>query len=491
MNTTKLIAVCIPALFIIMLLPTASALDPSIGAQEYTASEQSVFTDKEVTVLSTDKKMNFEKMLSKSTSKISVEQNFENISTGDIVIIDKSWVSSNEIQNVKTNVKHLLTTGSPVLYVGDSSDLLKDPEINSGSWDFSDDGVMYGLWIDESTGISYSYSVTCKNINDAIAKAYVWADNILTKDSIQKSSNSANGPYWKMVATATKDVECRGTVFTQDVQFGWYTVDTFYETVMDRPVQEISNSKPYYTYYITNYIIHVIPNSSFCTSGVEVYNDIGGSNTQRDQDLVDYGPSTTIGLTEVSYEIGFSIGYDGLQFSGSKSYSYSIADITVHDHSNKVTEVFNISHDVNENTAAGRDTINLKPASLVSVKSTYDNIGGGYYKAVEEYKVTMCKSYGDNIVRHTHYTDFKSLTSKNITNTVKIDINNNGGTDGWNSYSFYEGIGATMGFNMSNFEKNGSTLLGFSTNPNATTPMYALNDTYIIQEPVTFYAVWG
>lgn len=87
--------------------------------------------------------------------------------------------------------------------------------------------------------------------------------------------------------------------------------------------------------------------------------------------LVDYGPTTTVGMTTVTVTLEAAAGPEGPEVVYSYSWSYTIPDVKVHDLSDYSEHEANWWHDIDESKNVGKDTYQSKPGFAVKTKQNY------------------------------------------------------------------------------------------------------------------------
>lgn len=145
----------------------------------------------------------------------------------------------------------------------------------------------------------------------------------------------------------------------------------------------------YYTLLIQTVPGRVEYGSSWCTDKNWAWQRLWPYGT-GDEDVVDYGPTSTSGTTgqSVSYSVQALISKDGPAVGGSVRWTttYSISDVVVRDKSNIAPSADRVEweHDLKDFKTVSKYTYLAKPAFVVK-----DN--GGYCYCDGKYSATFCK----------------------------------------------------------------------------------------------------
>jgi len=107
------------------------------------------------------------------------------------------------------------------------------------------------------------------------------------------------------------------------------------------------------------------------------YCDAGSSSTCN---LTDYGPGTTSGEKTVTVSIGVQAGEEGAQVTAGFTYSYSVSDVQVLDHSDFSTEEASWEHLIDSTKNVGKTTYYCKPGLQVKLFDGGVLVSTGYDK---------------------------------------------------------------------------------------------------------------
>jgi len=152
--------------------------------------------------------------------------------------------------------------------------------------------------------------------------------------------------------------------------------------------------------YVFVHIIHqMVPgteiyNSDYENTGADIKVEANGimDKVHDFNELVKYQPTTTVGVTSI--QIGLSVSAEGL--SASVSWQYSIADVTIIDHSDFYRELAYWELDFNNAaSAAALNTYTAQPGCVVEIPAHggSDNLAG----FLEEYEAIFEDSTGSGI----------------------------------------------------------------------------------------------
>ena len=97
--------------------------------------------------------------------------------------------------------------------------------------------------------------------------------------------------------------------------------------------------------------------------------------------IIQYAPTTTVGSTSVSVNVGVSAGTSGAAVTASMGWSYSLPDVQVYDSSDFSALRFELKHEINESAAVGSSTyLHIPGASYrLSAEKLFDT--EQYYRA--------------------------------------------------------------------------------------------------------------
>lgn len=428
-------------------------------------------TDIQIAILS-DNAKSIIAPLSFGTSKINAISTLNQVTNQSVVIIDSDWSNSNSSLTTYERIADLISTGIVVTSVGSADLFLDNPYLPFVSYSEGADTI--SIYCD-GAGRYISHCVKGSNTDQAIAKTYCWIDSQLSFSSISNAvrTDSYNLP-WGEEYMSSGDYYHDG--------FGWMNVRTAYFCLSEENLR--------YNYYYAHHLLQSVPDSGKATADMTV----SCQNNQNNLTYLNYGPTSTSGTTTVGVSFGSEISAGGPSSSYQVSWSYSVGDVTVNDQSNLATGLIKIWHNVDEKKSVGQNTYKVEPGKLIRVDCQE---GPGYCIQRDVYSIQFFK---DNLIFDEFSTIEKTqfVIFKGLPHTITYDCN---GADGhiyededpglfvetWDE-TYSEGTYVTL-YDM-DYYKNGFTFAGYSTNPNATSAEYDINDQICIDSDLTLYMVW-
>ncbi len=142
---------------------------------QYAVEEASLFEEFNIVVLSYAEG-NGE--IEESPANVRVQETFDSIENGDIVIVDANWAKSIETEQLYDNIDALVIKSHLVMVVNaDSAWIFTDREIPVVSLGFSmDRGDVYCLFYDSKTKASFSNSITDRSMQESLHYAFEWIE---------------------------------------------------------------------------------------------------------------------------------------------------------------------------------------------------------------------------------------------------------------------------------------------------------------------------
>lgn len=396
-----MVAVAIAAMFMVTVLPVVSA-SPEVAQidnefqdnQFIDVKEESIdygkvtFTDRSTIVFSEIKNNAYDDGLKNSTSKIRLSDDLAECASNQIAIIDGTWASTQNQKTLMTQTHKLILQGTPVITVSDSPQMLI--ESNDGGFSsYAADAKIYGICANPITGSQYCMSVVCDDMDEALLRAYNWADNMISENSTSSSNGDETNASWSRYGCETF-YQC---INKDNKDFGWANIRTHYYKLSD-----VSDN---YEYYYTHFKLDIIPNENRLTGNhpIAIADSTIRSDVKADptygkyQEMMCYDPMGDSGITNSSAKINLSFGASfkpgtqpGVSGSVGISWSYSVSDIVVHDKS-LIGEKLEIWHDINENAAVGKTTCVIEPGHVVRCKNI--DGGDGKYHATDKYEIVF------------------------------------------------------------------------------------------------------
>jgi len=216
-----------------------------------------------------------------------------------------------------------------------------------------------------------------------------------------------------------------------------------------------------------------------------------------------YSPSGTVSNTDITINLGFNYGTE-YSYSESISWSYSIPDIAVSNHTDRNQQLFKLRYTYSNSSS---DETRLVEPGMTSVVDC-DN---GYFKngnllTNETFTVEFKKRVTDYwlwiaVGSHWEYSDYTINSGSNVkANPCILTINGNGDNgnyimegDGTEYEPSVQDIYAQVAHTSlrdQGYYKNGCHLAGFSLNPNSTTPEFSIGQDYKINQDTTLFCIW-
>jgi hypothetical protein len=292
---------------------------------------------------------------------VSVKAGLGSVFGGDILILSTSWITA-QPTDPTDGLEALYEAGVPVIVLEDQG--TASSRISSG------DVRAVGQYKSPATGEQYSYTVETMSLGETLKRSYNWADYVLSENEAagETIAYSSASP---IVYNAYGDKEAG--------EFAWYSVRTIYT--------EKSSTDTTKSYWDVNYKMLSEPKANnYRTTGLNIkseYARVGCPST-----LFDYGPTTTSGTSTVAHTIGISAGASsngvvsaGINFS--RTVSYAIPDVQVHDHSSFIQNKAEWFHQINAGSNSAKDTYYIQPGAIITGGMS---VGNSYHYSIDEYR---------------------------------------------------------------------------------------------------------
>ena len=398
MNTyIKMIAVAISAMFIVSLLPAICTSPENIQINdiqnEQTVAEEArdyskvTFTDRSTIIFSNAGDCTYADNLKGSTSKIAISNDLSLCTSNQIAVIDGDWISAQNKEIVTNQTHDLIFQGTPVITVANSPELLIDSNKNGFS-SYAADAKVYGIYTDPSTGDQYCMSVVCEDIDEALLRAYNWADNMISENSTSSSYDDETNLSWSVKYGCETFYQC---INKDNKDFGWANIRTHHYKLLD-----VSDD---YEYYYTQFKLDIIPNENRLTGShpiaiadSTIRSDVRADPTYGEyQEMMRYSPVRDSGISSAHIYPLYTAEFKpdaGVSTGGNVNdvWSYSVSDIVVHDKS-LIGEKLEMWYDINENAAVGKTTCVIEPEHVVRCKNI--DGGDGKYHATDKYEIVF------------------------------------------------------------------------------------------------------
>ena len=203
-----------------------------------------------------------------------------------------------------------------------------------------------------------SYSVICQTDSDAIDRLVAWADDH-TLTTYDLASNEI--PYGQTYESF-HDFE--------NVSYGWTNIRTHY--------YKLTEDNPNYDYYTGWYVTTIDPNDGSFGSGLDVRSEMDGGT------MIKQGPNPTEGTSTAEVSLELSRGTDGVSITRGLTWSYSISDVVVMNHSSVHQNILDIDHNIDESKNVGHCTYTVEPGKVIRLNE------GESYHGEDSYKSQFC-----------------------------------------------------------------------------------------------------
>ena len=382
---SKMVAVAIAAMFMVTVLPVVSA-SPEVAQidnefqdnQFIDVKEESIdygkvtFTDRSTIVFSEIKNNAYDDGLKNSTSKIRLSDDLAECASNQIAIIDGTWASTQNQKTLMTQTHKLILQGTPVITVSDSPQMLI--ESNDGGFSsYAADAKIYGICANPITGSQYCMSVVCDDMDEALLRAYNWADNMISENSTTTSSGGdTSNLEW--------GAEYGGLIVIPNTIYGDARIlTTFYRLHIPT-----GTTNYYYIHYQFQSTTNPVSKTQFVGNDtLTITSRVGEDATYGQyQSIEDYSPKTTVGTTHHNVGLSLNAGMGGVSLIGNVSWSYDVpTPISVRDYTNTVSKTMKL-----EFGAEKRNGNPVVQPGLV-VRCDGSGSGDGQYHAVDEYAI--------------------------------------------------------------------------------------------------------
>ena len=319
---------------------------------------------------------------SESTTRDTFHHTLNELTTDDLKIIKSEDIySANSVE--KDILVKDIKNGTPLIVMGDSTavqqlgiSVVVNPE-----------DPIIAIYCDPLNVTTYCFS------GDTMDETVDWINSVQQKTSSNKQSSETRTDYNDVLIYEDSETFSSGKA-KMNVQATYSKIGT-------------SNSR---TYYSVEYLVEsFVYDDEWHTSKITVESDISGNN--QFQQLHDYGPLTTMLDTEETVEVGVSLSLPiSIGINYSKSWTYTIPQMSVQDNCDIDEDYFEIIHDVVNDNSMPKVTV--KPGSIVSVASS------SIYDCEDVFTVSYYKPYYEHLWPWDPYMEHDSFT---ITCPILID----------------------------------------------------------------------
>jgi hypothetical protein len=275
--------------------------------------------------------------LSDSTSKVSKKSNLEEIKSGEVAVIDESWIYTNEQKQIDKGIETALKNNIPMIFVGNDLYLYKKSSLDVGAMAYTGSENIYCIY---NKGINFIHSIENSDEKEAMQWAYQWADTVLSEDPEEILNDSepmprplsalaGNSQYWERILYKTSTMNC--------APHGNYSVSA--------TVYRLRGFDDGFKYFAVQYSQEAVPNNNYRLADIYLKGD-------QQSYLTEHGPNTTNGTKTTSASVSLGIGNAGVSAGFSIGWSYSISDVVLINQSQRSTKV-DFWHNVDETKAVG------------------------------------------------------------------------------------------------------------------------------------------
>lgn len=272
-----------------------------------------------------------------------------NVEKGVSVVITDSWSHDNQ-DSIPEIIHRLVDNGASVSVFDNDID-----------WQRANIPIMYSDSSDITTiyknGDSYKFfGISCGSQDTALERMLSWLDSI------------SRNPTISIESTPSGEIGSEYESFFEfnNPSYGKAVVRTMYYKLNDVSEED--------DYYAGHYHLTLEPESGSFNSGADVKSSANGT-------MIRYGPYTTTGTITQEVDIGFSIGTDGVAFTGGSSWSYTSQDVDVRNHTLVSENFLDIRHNIHEETAIGRTTFTCEPGKVIKIPESEGYVGTDTYSS--------------------------------------------------------------------------------------------------------------
>lgn len=306
----------------------------------------------------------------------SLSKTIADVSTDSVLMMDSSTLS--EVVSADTQVmKNAISNGTPIIVTGNPQ-LLQTIGMTVA---INPNATVSAVYYDPISKTTYCYGSVSSETDTSDVTS--WLDSVKSNQAMALSSST----NYEEVLVYNEPMTCDGKA-----------------KINASAVYSKLGTSNGYTYYLVQYNAEsVILDNAWHTADITVSCDVDAKNAF--QNLVDYGPDSTIGTISgsIGVDVGSTIGF-------SASWSYSIPEVQVHNQCDLSEDYFKIWHDTNESRSDV--TTRAKPGMVVSVQQ------GSHYVAEDIFYVNYLKPYYDKLWPWDPTTEQKAFT-----HTVSAVIN--------------------------------------------------------------------
>ena len=325
-------------------------------------------------------------------------------------------------------------------------------------------------------------------------------------------ANGGVGSVYPQTVLSTSNVTLEQNVFVKNnyVLVGWYTDDgngniknySLGQNVAVRDLYRNANNEIvlYANWQATAYQIKYNKNSNTATGSItNQYTGVSGTTMLANEGFKDsykklVGWNTKADGTGTTYSLGQNVNIDALGLTNNSP------EVTLYAmwEDNYCTVVFNKGHADATGTMENQKldlSVNSKLNANMFLRTGYAFLGwaleeNGEVVYTDQQLVSQLANNGETVNLYAVWT-FNSYTIE-FNNNPPANLNGEDIAGTMNEQTVL--VGASVQLNANNFTHSKYVFLGWSTNPNATTPEYGdratVRDLTTIGESITLYAIW-
>lgn len=392
-NWAKVGAIGIAMLFVFMVVPGGST---ALASAENTQELNAVAANTSLVVFSDELNASEQyKGLAAEVTQMNVEDSFSAVSEGDIVLLESSWIATQQTASLATDIYQVVRAGAPVIIASDSTELIENVGQHLGSISYLDDAQFYGVAYSPETGTKFNYSVGGFDTDaEALAVAYEWATTVATSAAALTQTNGFD-------LTQLGDETLRQFSYNCG-DFGIMSGSNLYYSLNDTSAD--------YNYYLTHYRFQATPYSGKAIADMVIYSTCAANAPSgQTQQLYDYEPKAVAGGLSIPVKLTAGLSDAGFSLGAEILWTFTLPDVTFHDNSAIGANLMDHWYEFNECSETAYHAYMVEPGNVVKVSTGAD----GAYHATEEYRVTFC-----NIVLahnwHNNFTEFRTTVHETI-----------------------------------------------------------------------------
>ena len=350
-NWAKVGAIGIAMLFVFMVVPGGST---ALASAENTQELNAVAANTSLVVFSDELNASEQyKGLAAEVTQMNVEDSFSTVSEGDIVLLESSWIATQQTASLATDIYQVVRAGAPVIIASDSTELIENVGQHLGSISYLDDAQFYGVAYSPETGTQ------------------------LGDETLRQFSYNCG-------------------------DFGIMSGSNLYYSLNDTSAD--------YNYYLTHYRFQATPYSGKAIADMVIYSTCAANAPSgQTQQLYDYEPKAVAGGLSIPVKLTAGLSDAGFSLGAEILWTFTLPDVTFHDNSAIGANLMDHWYEFNECSETAYHAYMVEPGNVVKVSTGAD----GAYHATEEYRVTFCNIVLAHNW-HNNFTEFRTTVHETI-----------------------------------------------------------------------------